>query len=167
MCSALFRFARLLAAAMLLLAAYVATAGAQEFKAGSIVVNGPWTRATPAGAKVAAGYMTIGNTGSETDRLVGGSMPRSGRSEIHEMKMDKGVMKMREVVGGVEVKPGKKVEFGPGGYHLMFMELIEPLKQGETVRGQLRFEKAGTMEIEYKVEAVGAKGRGQRVHQGH
>src|SRR5262245_34971407 len=144
-----------------------AAARAQAFKAGSIVIEQPWIRATPAGAKVAAGYLTIENTGSEADRLVGGSMARSGRGEIHQMKMDKGVMQMHEIAGGLEIKPGQKVELKPGAYHVMFTELNEPLKQGETVKGQLRFEKAGAVEIEYKVEAVGAKNPGQRGHPGH
>src|SRR5262247_1439678 len=101
-------FARLSVAAMLLFVSCAVPAGAQEFKAGSIVVGQPWIRATPAGAKAAAGYLTIENTGSEADRLVGGSMARSGRAEIHQMKMDKGVMQMREVGGGLEIKPGQK-----------------------------------------------------------
>ena len=139
-------------------------AAAQQFKAGTLVIEQPWARATPGGAKVAGGYLTIVNTGAEPDRLIGGAMPLAGRFEVHEMKVEDGVMKMREVRGGLEIGPGQKVELKPGGYHLMFMDLNAPLKQGETVKGQLRFEKAGTVDVEFKVEAVGAGRRGQHGH---
>ena len=139
-------------------------AAAQQFKAGSIVIEQPWVRATPAGAKIAGGYMTITNTGSEPDRLIGGSLPQAGRFELHEMKMNGNVMQMREVHGGLEIKPGQTLELGTSGYHVMFTELREPIKQGDTIKGQLRFEKAGSVDIEYRVEGVGAQGP---QHQGH
>jgi copper(I)-binding protein len=160
-------FARFSLAAALV-AGFGATVVAQQFKAGSVVVEKPWIRATPGGAKVAAGYMTIENTGGEADRLMGASMSRSGRVEVHETLTERGVAKMRERSGGIEIKPGEKVEFKPGGLHVMFMELNAPLKAGESVSGTLRFEKAGTVEVEYKVEAVGAKGRSSGGgHHGH
>ncbi len=141
------------------------TAAAQQYKAGSLVIEQPWARATPGGAKVAGGYMTIVNTGREPDRLLGGTLPLAGRFEVHEMKMEDGVMKMREVRGGLEIAPGQKVELKPGGYHVMFMDLNAPLKQGEPVKGQLRFEKAGTVDVEFSVEGVGAQQRsGQHGH---
>ena len=137
---------------------------AQQFKANSIVIEQPWTRATPGGAKVAGGYMTITNTGSEPDRLIGGVLPQAGRFELHEMKMDGNVMQMREVLGGLEIKPGQKVQLNPSGYHVMFTGLREPLKQGDTLKGQLRFEKAGSVDIEYRVEGIGAQGPQQHSH---
>ena len=137
---------------------------AQQFKVNSIVIDQPWIRATPGGAKVAGGYMTITNTGSEPDRLIGGVLPQAGRFELHEMKMNGNVMQMREVREGLEIKPGQKVELNPGGYHVMFTELREPLKQGDTLKGQLRFEKAGSVDIEYRVEGVGAQGPHQHDH---
>jgi len=145
--------------ALLVLAVLGTAAGtglAQTYSIGSLRIEQPWLRATPAGAKVGGGYMTITNTGTAPDRLVGGTLPQAGRFEVHEMKMEGGVMHMREVKGGLEIGPGQKVELKPGSYHLMFMDLREPLKQGEKRKGQLRFEKAGTLEIEYKVEAMGA-----------
>jgi copper(I)-binding protein len=131
---------------------------AQQFKASSIVVEQPWVRATPGGAKVAGGYMTITNTGSDPDRLIGGVLPQAGHFGVHEMKMNGNVMQMRELREGLEIKPGQKVELNPSGYHVMFTELREPLKQGDTLKGQLRFEKAGLVDIEYRVEGVGAQG---------
>jgi periplasmic copper chaperone A len=134
-----------------------AGAVAQQFKANAITVDQPWTRATPPGAKVTAGYMTITNTGSEPDRLVGGVLPE-GRFELHEMKMDGNVMQMREVKEGLEIKPGQKVELNPDGYHAMFVGLTKPIKKGEAFKGQLRFEKAGLVDIEYQVEDPGSPG---------
>jgi copper(I)-binding protein len=152
-----------MSAAILLNMSVVAVA--QQFKANSIVIEQPWTRATPAGAKVAGGYMAITNTGFEPDRLIGGMLAQAGRFEVHEMKMDGNVMQMREVQGGLEIKPGQKVVFNPSsGYHLMFMELRERLKQGDTLKGQLRFEKAGSVDIEYRVEGIGAQGPQQHSH---
>jgi periplasmic copper chaperone A len=133
-------------------------AAAQQFRADSIIIKQPWIRATPGGAKVAGAYMTIINTGSESDRLIGVVLPQAGSASVHEMKMDGNVMQMREIRGGLEIKPGQTVEFSPSGYHVMFTELHEPLKQGDTVKGQLRFEKAGSVDIQYQVEGIGAQG---------
>jgi hypothetical protein len=144
-----------------------AIASAQQFKGGTIVIEQPWARATPGGADVAGGYLTITNIGKEPDRLVSVSSPRAGRVEVHEMKMEDGVSKMRPVPGGIEIGPGQKVELKPNGYHVMFMNLRAPFKQGETVKGQLRFEKAGTLDIGFKVSAVGAQGPEQGEHHGH
>ena len=133
-------------------------AHSQTIKAGSLVIENPWTRETPGGAKVGGGYLVIKNSGSESDRLVGGSFPVAGHLEIHEMKMEGDVMRMRALPNGLEIKPGESVQLKPGGYHVMFMDLKKPFKQGEAIKGELRFEKAGVVPVEFKVEAVGATG---------
>ena len=153
-----------LAAAALLLSAGFACA--HEFKAGPLKIGHPWSRATPAGAKVGGGYLSIENTGATADRLVSVSVPFAARAEIHEMAVKDGVMTMRPLEQGVEVPAGAKVEFKPGGYHIMFMELKQPLKQGEMMKGTLTFEKAGTVDVEFKVDAIAAKG-GEGEHKGH
>ena len=127
----------------------------KTYKAGSITVEAPWSRATPGGAKVAGGYMKLTNNGKEPDRLIGGSVPFAGRFEVHEMAMEGGVMKMRELPKGIEIKPGETVELKPGGYHLMFQDLKSGLKQGQTVKGTLVFEKAGKVDVEYRVGPIG------------
>lgn len=162
----MFRICTAAVAAIMIAAATVA-APAHDFILGPLKIAHPWTRATPSGAKVAGGYLKITNTGTQPDRLVGGSFARAGRFEVHEMKMDGGVMKMRELQSGLVIKPGETVELKPGGYHVMFMDLKEPLKPGEMLKGQLRFEKAGTVDVEYKVEAVGAQSSGDGGHRGH
>jgi copper(I)-binding protein len=147
----------ILVTALMLIAA--APASAQEYKAGPLKIEGPWTRATPAGAKVAGGFMKITNTGTETDRLVGGSAGVAGRFEVHEMAMIDNVMKMRELEKGLELKPGQAVELKPGSYHVMFMALKDQLKEGDKVKGTLIFEKAGKVDVEYTVKAMGTGAR--------
>ena len=72
------------------------------------------------------------------------------------MTMEQGVARMRPVEGGLEIKPGETVELKPGSFHVMLMGLKQPLEKGQKVKGTLEFEKAGKVEIEYAVEAVGA-----------
>jgi copper(I)-binding protein len=128
----------------------------KAFKIGPITIDTPWLRATPKGAQVAGGYMRITNTGSVPDRLVGGTLDRAGRFEIHEMTMVNNVMQMRPLPDGLEIKPGQTVELAPGGFHVMGMALQGGFTEGQTVRGTLRFEKAGTVDIEYAVRPIGA-----------
>ncbi|WP_245431169.1 copper chaperone PCu(A)C [Rhodoplanes roseus] len=143
-----------------------APAVGQEFTVGSLKIERPWSRATPGGAKVAGGYLTITNTGTEPDRLVGGTLPQAGRFEVHEMKTENGVMTMRPLNQGLEIKPGATVTLAPGGYHVMFMDLKQPLKEGETLAGELRFEKAGTVAVRYSVQAIGATSPGSTTSAG-
>ena len=150
-------------AAALALSAGAATA--QDFKAGAIEISRPWARATPKGASVGSGYLKLTNTGSAPDRLIGGSSDVAGRVEIHEMATVDGVMRMRPFANGLEIKPGQSVELKPGSSHVMFMDLKQPLQQGQKVKGRLVFEKAGTVEVEYVVGAIG--GGAPSAHSGH
>ena len=118
-------------------------------------IEAPWLRATPGGAKVGAGYLRITNTGSEPDRLLGASMPLAGRGEVHEMALQNGVMHMRGLPQGLTIEPGKSVELKPGGFHLMFLDLKGPLKQGQTVDVTLIFEKAGSVTVPFPVQGLG------------
>lgn len=135
----------------------VPTAYAAEYKVGDLTIAHSWTRATPAGAKTAGGFAKITNNGTEADRLIGGSADKAGKVEVHEMAVVDNIMKMRELENGLEIKPGETVELKPGSYHLMFMGLEGSYKEGETVKGTVTFEKAGTVEVEFKVKAIGAK----------
>jgi copper(I)-binding protein len=157
----------LLAAGLLSIAALASTVPgllAHEYKAGSIVIDHPWSRQTPEGAKVAGGFLTLTNTCAEADRLVGVASSIAMTGEIHEMSVDdKGVMTMRPVEGGLEVPAGGTVELKPGSYHLMFMGLSARPVEGEAFTATLEFEKAGTVEVEFAVEAMG----GAPKHDGH
>jgi copper(I)-binding protein len=128
---------------------------AQDYSIGTIQVGKPWSRATPKGAKVAGAYMTITNKGTAPDRLVGGSTSAASGFEVHSMVMDQGIAKMRPVEGGLEIKPGETVELKPGSFHVMLTGLKQPLEKGQKIKATLEFEKAGKVDIEYTVEALG------------
>ena len=145
-------------AAMVL--APVVQAQIAEFSSGKIKIVAPWTRATPESSKVGGGFMTLINSGSEPDRLVGGSTEISGGLEIHEIHIVNGVAMMRQVNPGILLRPGASVVLKPFSHHLMMMDLKQPLKAGEKVKGTLVFEKAGRVEIEYVVVPMGADGPG-------
>lgn len=125
--------------------------------AGPISVEAPWTRATPGGVDLAAGYGKITNTGKEPDRLTGGTFERAKKVEVHTMSNDGGVMKMRHLAEGVEIPAGQTVELKPGGLHLMLMGLSSGLKAGETLKGTLMFEKAGAVDVVYTVAPLGSE----------
>jgi periplasmic copper chaperone A len=144
-----------------------APAAAQPYHAGPIEIVNPWSRATPKGATVAAGYATLRNNGATPDRLIGGSTEAGKRVEIHTMEMDQGVMRMRQLKSGLEIKAGQTVELKPGSFHLMFVDLARPLQKGDRIKGTLVFERAGKVDVDYAVEAIGAQpthGQGQRGH---
>src|SRR5262249_62177207 len=101
--------------------------------------------------------MKITKTGNVSDRLVGGASDVSSHFEIHEMSMDNGVMKIRPLERGLEIKPGQTVEFKPGGYHVMFVGLKKPFEEGQNVKATLEFEKAGSVAIDFAVRAIGAQ----------
>jgi copper(I)-binding protein len=149
-------FSKIAIAALWLAAAGQGLAAAQEFGAGNLMIDHPWSRATPAGAKIAVGYMVIMNHGTEPDRLVGGSSA-AGPVEVHEMAMKDGVMTMRPVSGGLQIAPGKSVTLAPGGNHLMFTEVKAPLKQGDRLKATLEFEKAGKVDVTFDVQSIGAQ----------
>lgn len=136
-------------------------------RAGAIVIEAPWTRATPAGAKVAGGYLRITNTGQEPDRLVGVSSPNASRGEVHEMSMSDGVAKMAPLEAGLPIPPGGTVELKPGGQHLMFMDLRTGLKEKDTLRATLTFEKAGPVEVSFPAGGLGAQSAPADAHAHH
>lgn len=153
--------------AALVVTALAAPAGAQEIKAGDLVITQAWSRVTPGGAKVAGGYLTIENKGGAPDRLTGGTADIAGKVEIHEMSMENGVMKMHALDKGLAIEPGKTVKLAPGGYHVMLQELKGPLKQGDKVPVTLQFEKAGKVMVSFDVQGVGAQAPADDGHSGH
>jgi copper(I)-binding protein len=129
---------------------------AHDYKLGALEIGQPWARATPPSAPAGGGFLTIKNTGSAADRLVAASSPAADMVQVHEMKMDGNVMRMREVEKGLEIPAGGSVTLAPGGYHLMMMGLKGPLKQGTSVPVTLVFEKAGKIDVQLSVEGLGA-----------
>jgi copper(I)-binding protein len=161
------QFSILVASLVALSALSGSAASALDYKVGSLEIDNPWSRAVPKGAKVAAGYMKIKNMGTEPDRFVGGSTPVAGRFEIHEMSMDRGVMKMRPLPSGLEIKPGETIELKPNAFHIMMMDLKEPIQRGKAFKASLMFEKAGQVDVDFAVEAVGATSAAPSAHDAH
>ncbi len=137
-----------------------APADQAEAPAGAIEIREAWAAATPGGADVAAGYLTIANGTAADDRLVSATSPRATSVEIHEMSMENDVMRMRAVEGGLLVPAGESVALAPGGLHVMFMGLSAPFVEGEEIPVTLTFETAGAFEIMLPVRAGAAHGGG-------
>lgn len=144
-------FAVLLVAALIF--SWSITADASTVSVGSLKIENAFVRPTPGGATVAAGYLTIINSGSAPDRLVSATSDISAKTQIHEMKMDNGVMEMRELIDGLAIPAGATVALKPGGYHIMFIDLSRPVKAGDTIQATLVFEKAGKVNVSFKAAA--------------
>ena len=131
-------------------------AGAQQAQ---VKVENAWARATPQGAERGAVYMTL--TAPKADRLVGASSPSASRAEVHEMNMQGGVMRMREVPA-LMLPPGQAIVLRPGSYHIMLTGLTQPLRQGQSVVLRLAFANSPPVEVTAPVEGVGATGPARR-----
>jgi periplasmic copper chaperone A len=153
-------FAAAAAAALVLAQFAAAPARAADYDVGPIHISQPWARATPKGASAAAAYMTVTNNGTAPDRLSCISSDASAQCQIHTMTMEDGVMKMRPVEGGLEIKPGETVTLKPSSFHVMLTSLKHGLEQGKTVKATLKFERAGTVDVEYPIAAIGAAAPG-------
>lgn len=125
--------------------------------AADVDVQTPWVRGTVAGQKATGAFMELSSKSGAT--VVGVSSPVAGVTEIHEMKMDGGTMKMR-AIPRLDLQAGKPVSLAPGGYHVMLMDLKQPLKKGDTVPLTLQVEgkdkKIETIDIKAEVRDLTA-----------
>lgn len=137
------------AAAALAVVAVVATPA--PAKGRDLLIHHAWVRPTPPAAPAGAGYLTITNKGVKPDRLLAGSSPWVREVQVHEMKLDGDVMRMRPVPGGIPVPAGGSVTLAPGGYHLMLIGLKRPFVAGGRVPVTLRFARGGTMTVSLPV----------------
>ena len=126
--------------------------------ADDISVKHAWSRATPKGAQVAVGYLTIENHSSSPDRLISAATSAATKIEIHEMVTLDGVMVMRPVEDGLTIPRGASVTLAPGGSHLMFTGINTPFSEGEHIAAALTFEKAGKIDVTFDVGSIGARG---------
>ena len=131
------------------------TPAATETTASIIAITEPWSRETAEGQNAGGAFMTIANTGTAADRLTGGSSSVAGRVEIHTMTMENDVMRMRQLEDGLEIPAGGEVTLKPGSFHVMLMDLKQPLKVGERVPLTLTFQGAGTLATELEVRPAG------------
>jgi periplasmic copper chaperone A len=126
---------------------------AHEVKIGNLVISHPWSRQSPMMADVAAGYLTVKNTGSEDDRLLKATAEITQKVQLHDMKIENDVMKMFELPSGIAIPAGQTVELKPKSLHVMFMDLKLQVIEGEQIKGTLVFEKAGTVAVDFEVMA--------------
>ena len=150
---------RVLAAAFAALAGQLLPAQlarAAAVAVGSIHISQAWARATPKGAAAGAAYMTVTNKGAASDRVSCVSDDASAQCQIHSMTMDNGVMQMRPVEGGLEIKPGETMTLKPGGFHIMLLDLKHPLEPGQSLKATLKFDHAGSVDVDYPIAAIGA-----------
>jgi hypothetical protein len=124
----------------------------------ALAIADAWVAPTLKGAKVTAGFLTVGNAGTEPDRIVSATSPRAARIELHETTMVGTTAKMRPMKDGIQVPAVGSVELKQGGMHLMFMGIKEPFIEGQTIPATLTFEKGGSIEIVLAVKAQGAIG---------
>jgi len=123
---------------------------------GDLQIRHPWARATPPGAKVAAGYFEIRNNGKQPDRLVSASTPVAKRVEMHVTERAGEVAKMRQLAA-FEVPARERLTLEPNGAHLMLVDVVQPLKKGERFPMTLRFERAGEVEVQFEVQEMGSR----------
>jgi hypothetical protein len=128
---------------------------AQEYRLDPFLIDRPIARATAPGATTGVVFFTISNAGNTTDRLLRASTPIAAGVALHQMAVDEGMMKMR-AVPSLELRPGARLELQPGGYHLMLLDLKQPLKAGEKFPITLIFERAGALTVPVQVEPLGA-----------
>ena len=130
-----------------------------------VTVKDPWVRATVSAQKATGAFMQI--TSAQDARLVEAKSPVAGVVEVHEMVMEKDVMKMR-AVKGLDLPAGKTVELKPGGYHVMLMDLKQQMKEGDTVPVTLVVEgkdkKRSTIEVKAPVKPLTAASKPEAGH---
>ena len=139
----------------LLLSAAALMAQAHSFTLGDITIGHPYARTTAAGQASGGGYLKLENKGAD-DKLLSASADVAASVELHSMSMEGDVMRMRQV-DGIALPKGKTVELKPGAFHIMFMGLKAPLKNGDKFPLKLKFEKAGEVTVTVNVEAGGGE----------
>jgi copper(I)-binding protein len=132
-----------------------AASNAHEFKVGDLEIVHPWARAQLKGSDVADGFMKIVNHGSTPDKLLAITVDFAKTAQIHDMKMDGSTMKMVELKDGLDIPAGATVQLKPKAMHIMFVGLKEELMPDEMVPGELTFEKAGKVKVEFMIEPAG------------
>jgi len=152
-------------AALAALIAFATPSMAHDYQAGGIEIVHPWSRPTPPAAGVAGGYVTLTNTGSQSDRLISVTSPIASRAEIHRSVIEDGVASMRPVED-VTVEPGATVDFEAERLHFMFIEPDRPLRDGDRFAATLVFENAGSIDVEFMVQMREAEPAAQD-HSGH
>lgn len=140
------------------------SAQSENYTLGTITIDHPYARATVPGQPTAGAYLAIRNAGKQADKLVSLSSPAADSVQIHTMKMEGDVMKMREI-DALEIAPSSRVSMAPGdGYHLMLTGLHAPLKSGDHLPMTLQFEKVGKINISVEITSLGGSNTAGHTH---
>ncbi|WP_428154582.1 copper chaperone PCu(A)C [Brevundimonas sp.] len=130
--------------------------------AAAVTATDAWCRPSPNGVNAGGCYVTL--TAATDDRLTGGSTPRAGSLQVHEMKTENGMMKMAELTAGLPLPAGQAVALAPGGNHLMLIELTAPLVAGETVPLTFQFASAPAITVQAEVRQPAMAGMDHSAH---
>ena len=147
----------------ILIGTLLASSGLLATAGQAVDVQGAWARATVPGQQATGAFMTL--TAPEGTTLVGVASAVAGVAEVHEMSMDGGIMRMRAVEGGLNLPAGKAVEFKPGGYHVMLMDLKAPVAKDTTLPLTLMFKDAKGVETKVELQVpVSTKAPAGKAH---
>lgn len=127
---------------------------AHDYRAGALRIDHPVIRVASPVSKTGAGYLTITNTGKTPDRLLSVTTTAAARSDLHGTVQRGNVMQMRARASGVPVPAGARISFSPGSLHVMFIGLTLPLPEGRRIKARLHFEKAGSVDVEFKAQTA-------------
>lgn len=152
------RFATMLAATLIATTLHTTAVLAHSYKTGAISIAHPWSRQTAPGQSVGGGFLVVNNASDREDRLVSITSPASVDVQLHTMSMDNGVMRMRQVTGGLTVPAHGKLELKPGSFHVMFIGLKAPFTLGARIPATLTFKHAGTVKVFFAVEPITSTG---------
>ncbi len=122
---------------------------------GDMVVLTPWSRASAGRARNGVAYFTVSNKGGQADRLIGAKTLIAKKTQLHGHSVSNGIMRMREIKGGLKIAPGATITFAPRGRHVMLMGLAAPLKAGGNFFLTLMFERAGPVTVSVAVHPIG------------
>ncbi len=154
---------RILAATAALMAGFAGPTMAADYKTGDITVSDPWARASMGMARAGAAFMTINNAGGADDTLVSAAADVARKVELHTHIMANGIMKMRRVEGGIPIPAARMTMLKPGGYHVMFMGLKAPFREGSRFPLTLTFARAGTVTVNVAIKSGAAMGHGMKM----
>jgi copper(I)-binding protein len=148
----------------LLLVALSACSSPDTQQIGELHISSLWSKATPPGAPVAGGFLTIDNRGALPDRLLRVESAAAQRVEIHEMRQTDGMARMRHLADGLPLPAKQVTELKSGGAHLMFIQPKQPFVEGQSIPAVLVFERAGSLAVSFHVQAMTAASHGAGRH---
>lgn len=148
----------------LFLFCFIQNSWSDDFIINDIVINKPWIKSIHSGQKVTSGYLEIINNGKSDDILLSIESNFAKNNQIHSMNIQNDVMKMKHLKSGLLIKKKSKISLKPGGFHLMFSDINEELKNKKYLFINLNFKKNGSLEIPFQIKKNNTKGHIKHKH---